>query len=98
MDITKLPKEVLFDLLLMVEPHEIGTVCRSKNSRVRAICSSKLFQQAYKKKYPRKLMTGKISVSVKMTYYTFKDEKGNQIIIGDNIIQYIPKKQIYPST
>lgn len=33
-----------------------------------------------------------------MGYYIFTDEKGNQIIIGDNIIQYIPKKQIYSST
>ncbi len=98
MDINSFPKEVLFNLLLKVEPHEIGTVCQSKNSRVRAICSSQLFQAAYKLKYPRKLMTGKINVSVKMTYYTFTDEKGNQIIIGDNIIQYVPKKQVYPST
>ncbi len=101
MDITGLPKEVLFDLLLKVEPHEIDIVCRSKNSRVRAICSSKLFQEAYKLKYPRKLMTGEISVSKQFhEIYIFTDEKGNKITIerGSGVIQYIPAKQIYPST
>ncbi len=63
MDITAFPKEVLFNLLLMIEPHEIKTVCQSKNSRVRAICSSDLFQKAYKIKHFKKLMQGKISVS-----------------------------------
>ncbi len=103
MDITKLPKEVLFDLLLMVKPDEIDIVCRSKNSRVRAICSSKLFQETYKKKYPKKLMTGKISVSESNDTYTFKDKNENKIRIlsVDGIItwiEYIPNRQMYPST
>ena len=100
MDITSLPKEVLFNLLLMVEPHEIGTVCQSKNVRVRAICSSQLFQEAYKKKYPRKLMTGNISVSKDDNIYTFTDEKDNEIKISmanKNIalMEYTPFKQTY---
>ncbi len=103
MDITALPKEVLFDLLLKVEPHEIDIVCRSKNSRVRAICSSKLFQQAYKKKYPKKLMTGKISMSTSNNFYIFIDEKENEIVIEHEngeiySIEYTPFKQLYPST
>ncbi len=103
MDITSLPKEVLFNLLLMIEPHEIGTVCQSKNVRVRAICSSQLFQEAYKKKYPRKLMTGNISVSKDDNIYTFIDEKGNEMKISlanKNIalMEYTPFRQIYPST
>lgn len=103
MDITKLPKEVLFELLLRVEPHEIDIVCRSKNSRVRAICSSQMFQQAYKLKYPKKLMTGKISMSIFTDFYIFTDEKENEIVIehenGEiDSIEYTPFRQIYPST
>ena len=103
MDITKFPKEVLFDLLLMVQPHEIDIVCRSKNSRVRAICSSKLFQQAYKLKYPRKLMTGKISYQMTPRLHIFTDENGNRIHIlyRDEEIEwlvYIPSMQVYDST
>ena len=97
-NINSFPKEVLFNLLLMVEPYEIGTVCQSKNTRVRTICSSQLFQEAYKKKYPRKLMTGNISVSKHRDNYTFTDGKGNQIFIGKFRTEYIPARQIYPST
>ena len=103
MDITALPKEVLFNLLLIVEPHEIDIVCRSKNSRVRAICSSRMFQQAYKLKYPRKLMIGKISVNKSGDFYIFTDEKENEIVMEHengkiDSIEYTPFRQIYPST
>lgn len=88
-DIGKLDKEALFNLLLMVEPDEIKIVCHSKNPRVRIICSSPLFQEAYKKKYPRKLMIGKITHSYKDFMdgglYVFIDEKGNQIKINTKI-------------
>jgi hypothetical protein len=109
MNIGALPKEALFDLLLLVEPHEIGVVCRSKNPRVRAICTSKLFQETYARKYPRKLMSGKLKYDydVETGTHIFVDQVGNQVkIIADprinantiQVIQYIPFKQIYPST
>jgi hypothetical protein len=104
-DIKTLPKEILFELLLKIEPHEISIVCRSKNSSIRAICSSKLFQETYKKKYPKKLMIGKIKhvYDYQKHTYIFTDETGNKIKIlyeNDVIegIEYIPFKQVYPST
>jgi hypothetical protein len=104
MDIGSLPKEVLFELLLKVDPHEISVVCHSKNRNVRAICSSKLFQETYKKKH-YKLMGG--NILAKYDYenrkYIFRDEIGNQIKISEErgeitSIEYIPYKQIYTST
>ncbi len=95
-----LPKEALFNLLLQVEPREIKIVCGSLNRKVREICQSDLFKEAYKKKYPKKLL-GKIidayKDSVKTIYY---DEKGNSIEINhtSDFIIYTPYKQIYPST
>ena len=50
-DIHHLPKEALFTLLLQVEPTEIKTVCFSKNKKVREICNSEYFREAYKQKY-----------------------------------------------
>jgi len=106
MDITLLPKEVLFNLLLQVQPNEIGVVCTSKNSNVRTICKSKLFQDEYKKKFPKKLLTGKIKkdYDYENRTYIFTDENGNRIKIyldrhGEtDVIEYIPYKQQYPST
>lgn len=52
MDISELPKEALFELLLRVEPREIGFVCRRpKDPKIQVICSSQLFEESYKKKY-----------------------------------------------
>lgn len=109
MDIKALPKEALFDLLLLVEPHEIGVVCQSKNHRVRTICTSKLFQETYARKYPRKLMSGKLKYDydAEMGTHIFVDEVGNQVRIKADprinaneiqYIKYIPFKQIYPFT
>lgn len=107
-NIKKLPKEALFQLLLQVEPKEIKIVCHSKNPRVREICSSKLFQEAYKKKYPKKLL--------KFYYEYHNDSEGEGAIglIGRNRDQiqilydsnnkelkhifFIPYNQIYHST
>ena len=104
-DIKLLPKEALFELLLQVEPNEIKIVCQSKNSKVREICSSKLFQEAYKNKYPKNLLQGKIETEKIGNEITLTDEKGNSIEFGLNrdhnkIISmlYTPFKQIYPST
>ena len=54
MDMQNLPKEALFNLLLQIEPKEIKIVCLSRNSKVREICNSEYFQEAYNNKYPKK--------------------------------------------
>ena len=51
MDIQKLPIEALFSLLLQVEPHEFKIVSLSRDKKVREICNSKYFQEAYKEKH-----------------------------------------------
>jgi len=51
-EIESLPKEVLFNLLLQVEPNEIGIVCRgAKNPKIRKICESEHFKNIYSEKY-----------------------------------------------
>jgi len=103
-DINNLPKEALFQLLLQVEPKEIKIVCHSKNPRVRQICSSGLFQEAYKKKYPKKLLD----------FFFTNMGRDNIEMIGKNkdiirvvynpetqklkYIEFRPHNQIFPST
>jgi hypothetical protein len=73
LDVNKFPKEVLFNLLLQVEPNEIKIVCYSKNPNVRKICNSEIFKKAYKEKYPRKLMNGPFDVATNpMDKYSFE--------------------------
>jgi len=105
-DINKLPKEALFNLLLQVEPKEIKIVCRSKNPRVREICNSELFKNAYKEKYPKKLIGDKSYVNFKKGFIEIIDEITlNAIIISYdveskelNCIEFAPYRQVYPST
>ena len=53
MDLNNLPKEVLFTLFLHIKRKEFQTICLSKNSKIRQVCDSAYFQEAYKQKYPR---------------------------------------------
>lgn len=87
-------------------------MCYSKNSRVREICSSGFFQEAYKKRHPKRLMVGKIGeISAKFdprggktirTGTEFEDSKGNKLKIKVDEksqikeITFTPYKQIYP--
>lgn len=110
-DIKQLPKEALFNLLLLVQPEEIKTVCKSKNPKVRTICNSRYFQDTYRNKYPKKLIQAPLRVSdVKgnmgaSSYLEIRDKRDNELSIAyddstgelDWII-YSPKTQIYPST
>ena len=106
LDITNLPKEALFNLLLQVEPNEIKIVCLSKNPRVREICNSALFKKAYKEKYPKKLMGDRKFANFGRGFIEIIDEKKLNIIrISYNedteeldYIEFIPSRQIYPST
>jgi len=51
MEISKLPKPALFNLLLQIEPIEIRIVCNSKNPKVREICQLPRFMEEYKNKH-----------------------------------------------
>ena len=52
-DIGKLPKEAIFSLLMQVDPEEIGIVCaQTGNSKVKQVCESQYFQDAYFSKHP----------------------------------------------
>lgn len=100
MDISKLPKPALFNLILQVKPEEIKYVCKSNNPRVREICRSKLFQEAYKKKHPKKLMGKIVDVYKDGIKIIYEDAMGNTIENYNNgeMFIYTPFKQIYPST
>lgn len=101
MDLDLLPKEVLIEILLLLDPEQLRVVCNTKSLKIREICSSNILKESVKKRYPKQIMIGKI------TYYqdyekdtlNFKDTVGNRIIIkrdGSEIIRitYIPVKQI----
>jgi len=51
MNVSELPKPVLFNLLLQIEPEEIITVCKSKNPKIREICYLPRFMKEYENKY-----------------------------------------------
>ena len=51
MDIHHLPKEALFSLFLQIEPEEFKIVALSGNKKVREICNSEYFTEAYNEKY-----------------------------------------------
>lgn len=105
-DINNLPKEALFDLLLQVEPREIKIVCYSKNPRVRQICNSGLFKKAYKEKYPKKLIGDQSFANFGKGFIEIVDEKKLNVIRISydedskelNYIDFIPHRQVYPST
>ena len=110
-DIKQLPKEALFNLLLLVQPEEIKTVCKSKNPIVRAICDSRYFQDAYRNKYPKKLIQAPLKTTPRegnmgaSSYLEILDKRDNKLVIyyDDSTgelywIFYIPSRQNYPST
>ena len=88
-DIHELPKEALFTLFLQIEPEEIKTVCFSRNKKVREICNSNYFQQAYGQKYRKvdfsgrkdltkndfKSLIGSYSINLSYTNVTDEDLK-----------------------
>jgi len=107
MDISKLPKPALFNLIMQLEPREMKIVCGSKNHRVREICESNLFRKAYSQKYdllkqPIEIEEDRIMGSKKLN---LTDVEGNVLEVlykndGKTIygITYTPFKQIYAST
>ena len=105
-DVPSLPKEVIFQLLLQLEPHEIKEVCFSKNYKVRKVCNSGIFQEAYKNKHYG-LLKGKIysKYDLKTGDIFLKDEEGNTLEIKFDPndkkmtdIKYTPFKQKYYHT
>lgn len=106
-DINKLPKPALFNLIMQLEPREMKIVCGSNNSRVREICRSSLFQKAYSQKYD--LLKQPIEIEedriLGLKKINLTDAKGNKLDIlykADEKtihgITYTPFKQIYTST
>ena len=48
----KMPKNVIFELLLQMNPEDIRFLCSSQNSKIRNICQSSYFKNSYIEKWP----------------------------------------------
>lgn len=78
------PKEILFPIMLQLDPKEIRIICESRNKRVRDVCNSEDFQKAYWEIHRRKLMQREIDVSFKNKEFFLIDDKLNRLKIKIN--------------
>ena len=80
--ISKLPKEVIFTLLLQLELDELRVVCFSKNPKIREICTSEIFQKAYIEKFPKKLIHDPVTIAINPTNpYYFEIMQNKPLVI-----------------
>lgn len=49
--ILSMRKEVIFQILLSMQPNDIRMLCRSQHPKVSGICNSEYFRTEYRKKY-----------------------------------------------
>ena len=105
-DLTLFPKEVLFVILLYICPSQMQDIRLSKNNKIQSVISSGLFREAYKKRYPKKFLSGKIKHerdSDRDSVHIFTDDKGNRVILEETkgvftLMEYKPFRQNFPST
>ena len=100
-----LPKEVLINLLMFLEPSEIRLICQSDNPKIREICASPVFRQAYAQKYPKKLLRGRVDVTGQgKSSFEITGRHDDTIYVrrksdGEiRSIKFTPRRQIFPST
>ena len=105
-DLTLFPKEVLFVVLLNISPSQMRHICFSENNKIKSVITSGLFREAYKRRYPKKFLSGKIKHERdpdRDSVHIFTDDKENIVILEETegvftLMEYKPLRQNFPST